>query len=229
MKDAATTAAPPPAGNGLPPPPPLLRAVRTLRVGMAAAAALMAHLAGWNYVACAVFITFDILARRFLGFSSKATVEVSGYMLAVGIAWALAHALVRRAHIRVDVLVNRLPPRLRAPLHLLSLLLLGALAGFVAWAAWALVEESALFDAHDNSALRVPMVIPQGLWAFGIAAFAAMVAVLLLESLLTLLAGRGAELDRLLGSRTIEDETQEALEAAAMSSGATAREDAGRR
>jgi hypothetical protein len=99
---------------------------------------------------------------------------------------------------------------------LLALSLLGVLAVFAAWAAWELVDESALFDAHDNSALRVPLVLPQGLWAFGITVFVVMLGALLLESALALALGRGAEVDRLLGARTLEDETQEALEAVAM-------------
>lgn len=198
------------------PPPILLRLTRRLREGVAAIAALMAYLAGWNYIACALFITFDIVARRFFGFSSQATVEITGYMLAAGIAWALAHTLARRAHIRVDVLVNRMPFGIRAWMHLFSLALLGGLMVLVMWAAWELVDESALFDAHDNSALRIPMVIPQGIWAVGISAFVVMTAVLLLESTLDLLAGRPADVDRLLGSRTLEDETAEALEAVAM-------------
>ena len=176
----------------------------------------MAWAAGWNYVACALFITADIIGRNAFGVSSAATVEVTGYMLACGIAWGLAHALACRAHIRVDVLVTRLPPRWRAPLHIFSLVLLTAFAAFVAWAAWALVDESALFDAHDNSALRVPLIIPQGIWAIGISAFLLMCGVLLLESLLAILSGQGGRLDGLLGSRTLHDETAEALEAAAM-------------
>ena len=186
---------------------------------MAALAAFMAYLAGWNYVACALFITGDIIGRNLFGVSSAATVEVTGYMLACGIAWALAHALARRAHIRVDMLLGRLPPRIRAPLHVLSLLLLTGFAVFTAWAAWQLWDESALFDAHDNSALRIPLVWPQGIWAFGIASFVVMCGVLLLESTLALLTGRGAELDRLLGSRSLEDETREALEAVSMARG----------
>lgn len=196
-------------------PAPLL-AVRALRRALAKAAAVMAYLAGWAYLACAVFMTFDIVARAFFGFSSQATVEVTGYTLAAGIAWALAHTLFRRAHIRVDVFVNRLPARLRAPLHILSLAMLTALAVLVAWVAWDLVAESELFNAHDNSALRIEMVWPQGIWAFGISIFAVACIVLLLESVLALLAGQGASLDGLLGSRTLEDETEEALEAVAM-------------
>ena len=113
-------------------------------------------------VACALFITFDVVGRALLGVSSAATVEITGYMLAIGIAWGLAHALARRAHIRVDVWVSRLPIGIRSWLHLLSLLLLGAFAAFCAWAALSLVDESLLFDAHDNSALRVPLVMEGG-------------------------------------------------------------------
>jgi len=194
----------------------LLGAAGGLRRGVAGVAAVMAYLAGWNYLACAAFITFDIVARNFFGFSSRATVEITGYMLACGIAWGLAHTLAARAHIRVDVLVNRFPLAVRAPLHLFSLLLLAVFAVFIAWAAWSLFDESALFDAHDNSALRVPMVIPQGIWMAGIFSFVAMVAVLLLESLLALLAGRPERLDALLSSRSVDDEAAEALEALKM-------------
>ena len=198
------------------PVPAPLRAARALRRATAAVAALMAHVAGWAYVACALFITFDVVARAFLGFSSQATVEVTGYLLAGGIAWALAHTLFKRAHIRVDVFVSRLPVQLRAPLHVLALTLLAALSVLFVWAAWELVDESALFDAHDNSALRLQLVWPQGIWAFGISAFVLSCFVLLLEAVLALAVGQGASLDGLLGSRTLEDETEEALEAVAM-------------
>jgi TRAP-type C4-dicarboxylate transport system permease small subunit len=194
----------------------VLRAATQLRRGVAAVVAFMAWAAGWNYVACALFITGDIIGRNLFGVSSAATVEITGYMLACGIAWALPHTLACRAHIRVDVLVTRLPAKLRAPLHLFSLALLIAFAVFTAWVAWELVNESALFDAHDNSALRIPMVIPQGIWAVGITAFLVMALVLMLEGVLALLLGQAEQLDRLLGSRTIDDEAEEALEAVAM-------------
>jgi TRAP-type C4-dicarboxylate transport system permease small subunit len=179
-------------------------------------AAVMAYLAGWNYVACAALITFDVVGRSLLGFSSAATVEISSYMLACGIAWSLAHTLARRAHIRVDVLVNRMRLRSRAWLHVLSLALLTGFAGFIAWAGWQVLEESMLFDAHDNSALRIPMDIPQGIWTVGLLAFLVMSLVLLLESSLALAFGRVEEVDALLGSRSVDDETREALEAVAM-------------
>lgn len=187
-----------------------------LRLALQRVAAVMAYIAGWNYIACALFITFDICARSFLGFSSKTTVEITGYSLAFGIAWGLAHTLAQRCHIRVDVLVNRFAARPRQLLHGLALLLLLPFAGFIAWVASELVGESWLFDAHDTSALSIPLILPQGLWSFGIVFFAVLAFVLFVEVTLLLLDGRGEEVEKLLGPRTLQDETKEALEAVAM-------------
>ncbi len=172
--------------------------------------------AGWLFVVCALFITFDVVSRRFFGFSSQATVEVTGYMLAFGIAWGLTDALARRAHIRVDVLVNRLPPGLRAYMHALALLFLVVLGFFLVWRCWAVVQDSWMFGARDSSALTTPLIIPQGLWALGITVFFLLAALMLVEVLLLLALGQRERVDRLLGPRTVKEETAEALEASGM-------------
>src|SRR5262245_1847082 len=173
----------------------------------------MGYAAGWGFILCSAFITFDVIARRFFGFSSQATTELTGYALAFGIAWALAHALTTRAHIRIDVLINHLPDRLRYPMHLVSLAALGIFMGFIAKGAYDLVDESILFRATDISVLRTPLWIPQGLFAFGIAVFLLLIVLLLLESLFLVLAGRGREAEALLHARTHEEEAAEALQA----------------
>jgi TRAP-type C4-dicarboxylate transport system permease small subunit len=134
-------------------------------------------------------------------------------MLAFGLAWGLAHALATRSHIRIDVLVNRMPIGVRQYLHAFALVLLTGLSLFFAWCAWSLVGESMLFNARDTSALAIPLVIPQGLWAVGITMLAVFAVVLLLEISCLLVAGDAAEIDRLLGPRGYQEETQEALEA----------------
>lgn len=173
----------------------------------------MGYVAGWGFIAISGLITFDVLARRFLGFSSQATTELSGYALAFGIAWGLAHTLSMRAHVRIDVIVNRFPPRIRHWLHLTSLAFLGVLVAYLFYGAWTLVEESLLFGATDISVIRTPLAIPQGLWAFGIGVFFVLIALLLAECLLLILAGRGGEVETLLHTRTYEEEVAEALEA----------------
>src|ERR1700737_1679941 len=146
---------------------------RAMRRAASALAAFMNYVAGWNYILCATFITIDVLCRNFGGFSSSATAGNTKHILALRIAWGLAHALATRSHIRIDVLVNRLPIGLRQYLHAFALLLLTGLSLFIAWCAWSLVGESILFNAKDTSALAIPLVIPQGLWAIGITMLAA--------------------------------------------------------
>ena len=191
----------------------LIGAVAAARRFVAAIGTVMGYVAGWGFIACAAFITFDVVARRFLGFSTQATTEITGYALAFGISWALAHTLTARAHVRIDVLINHFPPRLRYPMHLLSLAALAVLMGFVAWGAVDLVGESLLFGATDISILRTPFWIPQGLWALGIAVFLLLIVLMLAEATLLVLAGRGAEAEAQLHARTFDEETAEALEA----------------
>ncbi len=191
----------------------LITAASVFRGIVAALGAVMGYVAGWGFIVCAFFITFDVVARRFFGFSSKATTEITGYLLAFGIAWALAHTLTKRAHVRIDVLINRLPARIRFGMHLLSLVALAAFAGFLAKGAYDLVTESLLFGATDISVLRTPLAIPQGLWAFGIAMFFLLILAMLAENLLLVLAGRGLEAERNLHTRTYDEEAAEVLEA----------------
>ncbi|MCA0320321.1 MAG: TRAP transporter small permease [Proteobacteria bacterium] len=174
---------------------------------------MMGYAAGWCFIGTAGLITFDVLARRFLGFSTQATTELSGYALAFGMAWGLSHTLSMRAHVRIDVIVNHFPDRIRYWLHLTSLAFLAVLIGYLFYGAWTLVEESMLFNATDISVIRTPLAIPQGLWAFGIGIFLLLILALLIECSLLIVAGRGAEAEFLLHSRTYQEEVAEALEA----------------
>ena len=165
---------------------------------------LMNVAAGWLFIVCALFITFDVLSRKLFGVSSKATVELTGYMLAFGIAWGLTEALTSRAHIRVDVIVTKMPLGVRAWMHALALTFLGILGFFLTWRGWAVVHDAWEFGAHDSSALSIPLVIPQGLWALGITVFFLLTVLLWLEVGVLLALGCADRIDRMLGPRTLE-------------------------
>lgn len=191
----------------------MLTAAILIRRALARLAAVMGTIAGWGFVLCAFFIAAEVLARAFLRVSTGSTVELSGYMLACGISWGLAHALAQRGHVRIDVLVNHLPRGVRIWLHLVALALLGVLAGFLAKGAWDLVDESLLFGASDISALRTPLAIPQGIWAAGLIVFLLLVLAMLVENLLLALAGDQREVERNLSARSYAEEAEETLHA----------------
>lgn len=194
----------------------MLALLGRLRCGIERVGHVMGCAAGWLFVFCSFFITADVLGRKFFGVSSKATVELTGYMLAFGIAWGLTDALTTRAHIRVDVLVTRMPQGLRVYMHALALVFLVILNFFFVWRGWAVVEESWMFGAHDSSAITTPLVIPQGLWAAGMTVFFLLSVTMLFEVIALLSLGERERVERLLGPRTLQEETAEALEAAAM-------------
>jgi TRAP-type C4-dicarboxylate transport system permease small subunit len=197
-------------------PAPPLAWLSALRTSIERLGEGMGDAAGWVYVGGALLISFDALSRKFLGFSSQGTTEITGYMLGFGITWGLTHAFAMKAHIRVDVLVTRLPLWIRTYLHALALALLSFVGFFFVWRGWAVVLESWEFGAKDTSALSIPLIVPQALWAVGLTAFFASTAVALLEVLLLLVLGCRDGVDRLLGPRSIVEETEEVLEAAGL-------------
>jgi TRAP-type C4-dicarboxylate transport system permease small subunit len=121
--------------------------------------------------------------------------------------------MLERAHIRIDFLVMKLPLRLRQHLHLVALLLLTALVLVLFWSVTKVIDQTILFDAHDISALSTPLIVPQGLWAAGIAAFTLLLIVLTLEAAALVAAGNALEVDRLLRSRGEQEEVSEIVHA----------------
>lgn len=171
--------------------------------------------AGFCYLIITVLICFDITARHLLGFSTEATIELTGYLMAVGMSWGLAGTLFERGHVRIDVLVQKMPLRVRVWLHLLSLIALIVSTGFYVWGAMSLALDSLAFNATDLTTLRTPLVWPQGLWAFGFVLLLLAGLALLLRSLKQMLSGQQDAMDRALMARTYEDEAAETLEAVA--------------
>jgi TRAP-type C4-dicarboxylate transport system permease small subunit len=170
-------------------------------------------LAGWCYLAMTVLICFDISARRLLGFSSESTIELSGYLMALGMSWGLAGTLLERGHVRIDVLLQKMPLRWRVVLHLLSLAAMLVSIGFFVWGAFSLALDSMTFGSTDLSALRTPLAVPQGLWAAGFALFGLAAVALMVRGLQQCLRGDWQALDASLMSRSYQEEADDTLQA----------------
>ncbi|QHE87357.1 TRAP transporter small permease subunit [Hydrogenophaga sp. BPS33] len=169
--------------------------------------------AGFAYLAITLLICFDVVGRRLLGFSTESTTELTGYLMAAAMSWGLAGTLIERAHVRIDVLVQKTPLSVRVWLHGVAIAALLIFGAFMAWGALLLVKDTYEIGATDLSIWHIPLAIPQGVWAAGFA--------LLLLGVLALIA-RAASLmcnrdydgiDRLLVARSYVDEATETLEA----------------
>lgn len=155
----------------------------------------MAYVSGGLFLLVSLYITADVIGRRF-GISSAVTDEMGGYVLAVGGMWALAHTLKSGAHVRIDILLPLLPRPLRATLDYVALAVMALFAFAIAVSVWRLAVESLTTDARAMSFLRTPLFVPQMLMALGFSVLCleavAMLGAGLVESLRT---GRLAPLE----------------------------------
>ncbi|WP_439590489.1 TRAP transporter small permease subunit [Hydrogenophaga sp.] len=192
----------------------MLRLTGTLGQRQVAALALfMSRVAGWLYVACAVMIVFDVVARNIFNFSTQATVELSGYALGCGIAWGLAGAFVARMHVRVDMLLEKLPRFPRAWLHLMALTLLMGFLIMITYGAFALAYDSWELDAHDMSALRIPLWLPQAIFGLGIFVFLVAILLALSDVIGHLSRGDIDAVNLQMRQKSAAEEAAEAIEA----------------
>jgi len=160
-------------------------------------------------LAAAVTVSVDVIARKIFAVSLGGADELSGYAFAIGSAWAFAFALLRRANVRVDALYQHLPRKACAVLDVVALVALGVFVAYLAYYAWDVLATSWSLSAKSNSALKVPMWIPQSLWVAGLLLFLVTLALLLTRSLTALIGGDWIKVHELLGARSIQEEADE--------------------
>jgi TRAP-type C4-dicarboxylate transport system permease small subunit len=159
----------------------------------------------------AILIGIDVLMRKFFSASIGGADELAGYALALGTAWALAAALIERAHIRIDSLYVLLPRRLRFALDVVGLVLLIAFFGLIAWHGWSVVAQSWVAGSRSQSALQTPTVIPQFVWLLGLIVFVAIGILLLMHAVVLATRGQHAAVAKLISTRSAEEEVEDEI------------------
>jgi len=129
---------------------------RILRWAVAVESAVIATL-GLTALMLAVYV----VAARYLlpDFRSDWALD----LIVVTVVWASFLSAGRLArgneHIRVDLVVDRLPPRGRLALETLATGILVAVVGLMAWSGVPVVMEAIAWDERSSSTLRLPMWI----------------------------------------------------------------------
>ncbi|BDA85136.1 TRAP transporter small permease protein [Aureimonas sp. SA4125] len=135
-------------------------------------ARIFALVGGYAILALALVITCEVLVRRFFNFSLQGGDEFGGYVLAVVAAFGFAYAWLERAHTRVELVLERLPPGLRSFLDLLSVLSIAAMAIFMAWRGFTTLTESIDYGSLSGTPMMTPLWQPQAVWVAGLLFFA---------------------------------------------------------
>lgn len=159
---------------------------------------------------CGGLITLDVITRYLLRRGVVESFEISGYALAAAVGLGLAFTVTTKANVRVDILLDLLPRRLRVLCDVLASLALALVALALAWFGWQTVGQSLAMHARSVSTLQVPMAIPQGIWWIGIFWFACMAVLIPLQAMGRLLRRDAPGFERLVGSLRVGDEISHA-------------------
>lgn len=176
---------------------PLRLLERVARIG--------AWIGGLGLLLVSWLIVIDLAARKLAGVSFGGADELAGYTLAVASAWAFPITLLRRSHIRVDVVYTHLSPRTRVVLDVFALVCLGVFVGTLTWHAWFVLVDSIHFQSVSNTPLQVPQWIPQSLWFAGYAFFLLTIVVLGACALARVMKGRWQAVNALIGIHSVEE------------------------
>jgi TRAP-type C4-dicarboxylate transport system permease small subunit len=96
--------------------------------------------------------TADVFGRAVWSRPIPGTVELSSYMLAVFVLLGIAYTHQVKGHVRVSILVARIPERAQAILDLITTLMSLGIIVLLAWQGWVVaVEERTVSDM-----LRIP-------------------------------------------------------------------------
>ncbi|MGM0639594.1 MAG: TRAP transporter small permease [Pseudomonadota bacterium] len=145
--------------------------------------ALLYRMGAWGAAACMVTIcalvalqvTFRVVDALLhlvglsrLGVSITGVSEIAAYLLVGATFLGLAYTFVHHAHIRVTLLISRLPPRARVWVEVACLSVALTISLLLGYGLIELARESLHFGDVSSGFLSIPLWIPQTVLATGV-------------------------------------------------------------
>lgn len=127
----------------------------------------MGYLCGTMFLLLALFITYQVIARKFDFVMAPGMDLMSGYTMAMASTWAFSYALRSGSHVRIDVLLPFMSPRVRWWADQAALGSIVFFIGVTSWKTWVMVLKSYEIGAVTNTYPLVPLWIPQTFVAIG--------------------------------------------------------------
>lgn len=138
----------------------------------------------WGAAACMLLIcalvTLQVLSRCLdgllvlfgasrLGLEISGVSEIAAYLLVGATFLSLAYTFVHHAHIRVTLVISRLPAAVRVWVEAACLIVSLALALLLGWELIALIRESLEYGDVSSGLIAIPLWIPQTVLTVGVA------------------------------------------------------------
>lgn len=170
-------------------------------------------------VGCAGLISIDVVTRYFFKRGMVESFELSGYALAAAIGLGMGFTVTQKTNIRVDILLDMLPGKVRVACDILASLSLTMIAVTLAWFAFGTLQASWTMNAKSVSTLQTPMVLPQGVWWVGLFWFACMAVLTPIQAISRLVARDRAGFNAMIGSLRVTEEIEQAGAGGAIADG----------
>ncbi|MGH8766372.1 MAG: TRAP transporter small permease subunit [Burkholderiales bacterium] len=133
----------------------------------------LAVLTGWALLIYCFAVGIEIVGRRYFGFSLQGVDEIGGYLMALIVAIGFSCALYADAHIRIDILLPRLPRRVTLWLNAATQAALAGFAVFLVWHGCSVLTASYRLKSVAPTPLLTPLAVPQALWLAALLLFLA--------------------------------------------------------
>lgn len=155
------------------------------------------------------YIGVDVLVRKFFSISIQGSDELSGYVLAFVSAWGFTYALLRKAHIRIEILYMKMSEKTQRFLDLLSMASLASFIWLFTLFAFQVLSTSIKRHSLANTPLQTPLWIPQTLWFLGMLFFSIVVFVYFLFPLIWYFQKKYVAIGDLIGCPLLEENIKE--------------------
>ncbi len=132
---------------------------------------LLTVLAGWCILAMAVFSTYGVITRYFIGKPESWSFPLSAYLLVFVVFFALAETLQKGIHVRIEFVLEMLPKKIALGVQFAADIIGFAFMLLFIWLLWKAFYQSYASGRIDESVLGWPLAWVQWVLPFGAAMF----------------------------------------------------------
>lgn len=171
-----------------------------------------AALFGAVFLVLSFAVAVETTMRKVFNVSLQGVDELGGYCLAVGASLAFTLALVSRAHIRIDLIHDRLSRGPRIALNIAAVLTITATALLFLAMAYYSLRDSIALNSTAQTPWATPIKYPQMVWIACLGLFAAVACAYGARVLWLAASGGGDALLRDYSPRGAKEELEEELQ-----------------
>lgn len=156
-------------------------------------ASISGHISGWLVSLMMILVAVEVFTRYFLHQPLMVADEFSAYMLVALSYLGMAYTWRQGGHVRISILISRLPARLSNWIRLISLSLIFIFMIEMVRVGYKMVAYARQIDLRSPTWLTIPLFWPQLTVFLGFVIFAVVLGVDLISAIGKMRAGKSLE------------------------------------